>query len=80
MHLVPCSPPKGELDRAPRTSLSENSASENWDGFWSDERYYTRCTRSDGRVQWYRIVDTAVTRPWRNAPRVLPFRRAEEAR
>ena len=65
MHLVPCRQPKGKLDRAPRTSLSEDSASDNWDGFWCDERYYTRRTRRDGTVRWFTIADSR--------PRVLKF-------
>ena len=80
MHLVPCIAPKGKLDRAPRTSLTEDSASESWDGFWSDEHYFARCTRADGRIEWYRIADTPVTRRWRSATRVLPFKRREDAR
>ena len=65
VHLVPCSEPKGELDRAPRSSLSENSASETWDGFWCDDRYYTRRTRRDGSVRWFTIVDAR--------PKILAF-------
>lgn len=77
VHLVPCHPPVGELDGAPRTSLSENSASESWDGFWSEERYYTRCTRDDGSVQWYRVADERSVLPARPfTARVLPLRRS----
>jgi hypothetical protein len=65
VHLVPCYPPKGELDRAPRTSLSENSASECWDGFWCGERYFTRRTRRDGSVRWFTIADSR--------PKILTF-------
>lgn len=68
VHLVPCHPPRGELDGAPRTSLAEDSASERWDGFWCEERYYARCTRADGGEQWFTIVDSRRT--------VLSFRRA----
>ena len=68
MHLVPCPQPTGELDGAPRTSLAEDSASERWDGFWGEERYYARCTRTDGSVQWFTIADSHRM--------VLPFRRA----
>src|SRR5687767_1470584 len=75
VHLVPCHPPVGELDGAPRSSLSENSASESWDGFWSEERYYTRCTRADGSVQWYRVADERNTFTARSfTARVLPLR------
>jgi len=39
-----------------------DSADERWDGFWciADESYYTRCTRSDGSEQWFRIADEYV--------------------
>ena len=76
MHLVPCHPPKGELDRAPRSSLCENSASESWDGFWCDERYFTRRTRSDGSQQWFFVADerSGVSQGSQGA-RVLPLRR-----
>ena len=59
MHLVPSHPPAGTLEAAPRTALRENSAREQWDGFWcvEDDRYYARCTRSNGGVQWFRIAD-----------------------
>ena len=65
MHLVPCHPPEGELERAPRSSLSENSASETWDGFWGAERYYTRRLRRDGTVRWFTIADSR--------PKILTF-------
>ena len=65
MHLVPCSEPKGELDKAPRSSLCENSASERWDGFWCEERYFIRRTRRDGTVRWFTIADSR--------PQVLKF-------
>jgi hypothetical protein len=71
--LQRCSPPQGRLEPAPRTSLRAPDAAgetqDSWDGFWgTDERYYTRCTRSDGSELWYRITDQV-------EPGVLAFRR-----
>ncbi|HEU4993660.1 MAG TPA: hypothetical protein VFT29_02535 [Gemmatimonadaceae bacterium] len=62
MHLSPCSPPQGSLESAPRTSLRADTPHESWDGFWclADEGYYTRCRRSDGTEQWYRIAESRV--------------------
>ena len=59
VHLVPTHPPIGTLEVAPRSALRENSAREQWDGFWcvEDDRYYARCTRLHGGVQWFRIAD-----------------------
>ena len=70
VELLPCNRPQGRLEHAPRTSLCADTVHEKWDGFWSlaDERYYTRCTRSDGSQQWYRISDTRRG--------ILPLRRA----
>jgi len=61
------------LESAPRTSLREDSAHEQWEGFWSvaDEGYYTRCVRADGSEQWYRVVDEA---PRVAEPRVISLR------
>ena len=59
MHLRPCSRPSGSLESAPRTSLRADAAHERWEGYWcvADEDYYTRCIRSDGTEQWFRIAD-----------------------
>lgn len=61
--LFPCSRPQGRLEQAPRTSLRADTMHEKWEGFWSlaDERYYTRCTHSDGSQKWYCIGDTRRT-------------------
>jgi hypothetical protein len=61
VQLLPCVPPSGSLEPAPRTSLRADSPQEHWEGFWgvTDERYYTRCVRDDGTEQWYRLVDEA---------------------
>jgi hypothetical protein len=75
VHLVASNPPAGSLEVAPRTGLRESTAREQWDGFWcvEDDRYYARCTRSNGSVQWYRIADARVR--VRREARVLPLRR-----
>ena len=75
MHLVPSTPPTGTLEVAPRTALRESTSREQWDGFWcvDDDRYYARCSRSDGTVRWFRIAEARV-RVRRDA-RVLPLRR-----
>jgi hypothetical protein len=74
VHLVPSLPPAGTLEVAPRTSLRQDSIQERWDGFWcvADDRYYARCTRADGRAQWFRFAEERVrVRP---EARVLPLR------
>jgi hypothetical protein len=76
VHLVASLPPAGTLEVAPRTALREQSTREQWDGFWcvEDDRYYARCTRSNGTIQWYRYADErAPVRRAREA-RVLPLR------
>jgi len=74
VYLIPCNPPSGRLEAAPRTSLRTNTAQEWWDGFWcdGDERYYTRCSRFDGSTQWYRFADEE-TRESLSRVRVIPF-------
>ena len=74
VYLLPCNPPIGALEPAPRTSLRADTAREWWDGFWcdGDERYYTRCSRFDGSTQWYRFADEE-TRESLSRVRVIPF-------
>jgi hypothetical protein len=77
VHLIPCNPPQGSLEQAPRTSLRpparrlSDSGQERWEGFWcvDDERYYTRCVRADLSEEWYRIHDSGTAK-------VLRFRRS----
>jgi hypothetical protein len=59
VRLLPCQPPNGSLEPAPRTSLRKDTRDERWDGFWciADERYYARCTSAHGVEQWYRVFD-----------------------
>jgi len=59
VQLLPCQPPQGQLESAPRTSLRADTAHERWEGFWSvtDESYYTRCVRTDGTEAWFRFAD-----------------------
>ena len=79
------SQPNGTLERAPRTALRlqarEAEPNEQWDGFWcvEDDRYYTRCTRADGAVEWYTIRDAAPAAVRHARTRVIPFRRRSTA-
>jgi len=57
MNLVACDAPAGVLDEAPHTALRQDTAAEQWEGFWADDdRYYARCTTAAG-VAWYRLDD-----------------------
>jgi hypothetical protein len=81
VRLLPCNPPGGSLESAPRTSLRKDTRDERWDGFWclADEKYYARCTSAHGVEQWFRVVDEARSEPvvdTRKA-RVLPMRRRD---
>jgi hypothetical protein len=74
--------PHGTLERAPTTALRPrtrelDAANEQWDGFWcvEDDRYYARCIRSNGSVEWYSIRDSASATVARPVARVLPYRR-----
>jgi hypothetical protein len=77
VHLLPCKPPTGQLESAPRTALRADTAQERWEGFWGveNEAYYARCERPDGSRQWYRVVDEAPEIE-RADPKVLVLRRA----
>jgi hypothetical protein len=58
MHLVRCPTPQEPLEDAPRTALAaEPSAGEQWDGFWSSDVYYVRCTTIAGGVEWFKVAD-----------------------
>jgi hypothetical protein len=76
VHLVASLPPAGTLEVAPRTALREQSTREQWDGFWcvEDDRYYARCTRSNGTIQWYRYADERFRVRRAREARVLPLR------
>lgn len=84
VQLLPCNKPQGALETAPRTSLRNDTAHERWEGFWclADERYYTRCVRTDGSQQWFRIVDQMVRVRADREVRVFTFRprRTRDAR
>jgi len=77
VHLLPCDPPHGQLEPAPRSSLHADAPDEQWDGFWclADEGYYTRCMDAFGREQWYRVADDELAPDDLNGARVLPMRR-----
>jgi hypothetical protein len=58
MNLVACDAPAGALDEAPHTALRQDTSTERWQGFWADDdRYYARCTTTDGAASWYRLDD-----------------------
>lgn len=75
VHLVPCDRPVGQLESAPRTSLSGPGAAAELDGFWgTDERYYARSSGADGSERWFRVADAAVVSRKKRESRVLPLR------
>ena len=58
MHLVACATPQEPLEDAPRSALlADLTEGEQWEGFWSSDLYYVRCTRADGAVEWFRLAD-----------------------
>jgi hypothetical protein len=60
MHLVSCATPQEPLEDAPRTALlADLTEGERWDGFWSLDAYYVRCTKTGGEVAWYQLADEA---------------------
>jgi hypothetical protein len=30
---------------------------ERWEGFWSSDVYFVRCTRQGGEVEWFQVAD-----------------------
>lgn len=78
MHLVACATPQEPLEVAPRTALlADMPEAECWDGFWSSDVYYVRCTRENGSVEWFQLADdderTDATARRKHATRVLNF-------
>src|SRR5690242_11321473 len=58
MHLVSCATPQEPLEDAPRTALlADLTEGERWEGFWSSDAYFVRCTRAGGEVEWFRLAD-----------------------
>lgn len=78
MHLVACATPQEPLEVAPRTALlTEPAEGERWEGFWSSDLYFVRCTKDDGAVEWFKVADDDATlgpRERGSETRVLPFR------
>lgn len=78
MHLVACATPQDPLEVAPRTALlADLTEGERWEGFWSMDAYYVRCTRKDGAVEWFELADDVAPITPRDSAsdvRVLPFR------
>jgi hypothetical protein len=74
MRLVSCATPPGPLEDAPRTALlADLTEGERWDGFWSADAYYVRCTKDAGDVAWFRLADD-VAPPISSGARVLALR------
>lgn len=74
MRLVSCATPPGPLEDAPRTALlADLTEGERWDGFWSADSYYVRCTKDAGDVTWFRLADD-VASPASTGARVLALR------
>ena len=58
MHLVACATPQEPLEDAPRSALlADLTEGERWEGFWSSDVYFVRCTRAGGEVEWFRLAD-----------------------
>jgi hypothetical protein len=75
MHLVRCATPIEPLEDAPMTALLSNlTAGEQWDGFWSSnsEAYYVRCTKVGGATEWFTLADEPAVAS-RSEARVLPL-------
>jgi hypothetical protein len=83
MHLVACPTPQEPLEHAPTTALlADLTEGERWEGFWSSDVYFVRCTRNGGGVEWFRLADDEVEKRVggdprdprkKEATRVLPF-------
>jgi hypothetical protein len=79
MHLVACATPQEPLEDAPRTALlADLTEGERWEGFWSSDAYFVRCTRAAGEVEWFRLADDddkqdRKKRSEKDATRVLVF-------
>jgi len=78
MHLVACASPQEPLEDAPRTALlADLTEGERWEGFWSSDAYFVRCTRAGGEIEWFRLADdekpSARREGKKDATRVLMF-------
>jgi hypothetical protein len=74
MRLVSCATPPEPLEDAPRTALlADLTEGERWDGFWSADAYFVRCTKDAGDVAWFRLADD-VAPPTQSGARVLALR------
>ena len=75
MRLVTCPSPLEPLEDAPRTALlADFVEGERWDGFWSSDVYYVRCTRRQGEVEWFKLADEVAVASTPAEPRVLALR------
>lgn len=79
MHLVSCASPQEPLEAAPRTALlADLKEGERWEGFWSSDVYFVRCTRQGGEVEWFHVVDEDIG-PARGPDARTPHRGARVA-
>lgn len=75
MHLVSCASPQDPLEAAPRTALlADLKEGERWEGFWSSDVYFVRCTRQGGEIEWFRVADEDVGASGAPEPRTTPHR------
>ena len=81
MHLVACPSPQEPLEDAPRSALlADLTEGECWEGFWSSDAYFVRCTKTGGDVEWFKLADDAASEGVAARQvtvaeaRVLPFR------
>ena len=75
MHLVHCDNPQEPLETAPRTALlADLKEGERWEGFWSSDLYFVRCTRQGGEIEWFRVADEDIGAARAAEPRTTPHR------
>jgi hypothetical protein len=75
MHLVSCASPQDPLEAAPRTALlADLKEGERWEGFWSSDLYFVRCTRQGGEIEWFRVADEDIGAAHAAEPRTTPHR------
>ena len=80
MHLVSCASPQDPLEAAPRTALlTDLKEEERWEGFWSSDVYFVRCTRQGGEIEWFRVADEDTGAARAPEPRTTPHRGSRTA-
>lgn len=80
MHLVSCASPQEPLEAAPRTALlADLKEGERWEGFWSSDLYFVRCTRQSGEIEWFRVADEDIGAARAAESRTTPHRGSRTA-